>query len=103
MSTTLSAPPQLSSPVPRASYIPHISEDAYDALGCMEGVYDLPLVETKPAVAPVASPPVWQEYLLSFAVAGAAYGLHYLPMAPFRVPTDGGVRSAPPSLPSCWE
>lgn len=92
MSTTLSSPPPRTSPPHHGPYIPQLSQDAYDALGCMEGVYDLPLVEPRPAAPAAPVRPLWQGYALSILVCVAAYGAHYLPFAPFRVAIEGDVR-----------
>jgi uncharacterized integral membrane protein (TIGR00698 family) len=53
----------------------------------MEGSVYLPAVERRPAEPrlKLAPKPLWPGWLVSVAVAGLAYGIHYLPFAPFRV------------------
>ena len=71
-----------------------ISSEALLSLDSMEGVYSLPVVE-KRAVAPVKAPTrdsVWPGYYLTALTAAIAYGVHYLPFAPFRVASESGVR-----------
>lgn len=64
-----------------------LSPEAALSLGSMEGVYDAP---ARPAPS---IPGRWVGYLLAAAAAGAAYGLHYLPIAPFTLDTaSGGTR-----------
>ncbi len=64
-----------------------LSPEAALSLGSMEGVYDAP-VKQVPAI-----PGRWVGYLIAAAAAGAAYGLHYLPVAPFTLETaSGGAR-----------
>ena len=64
-----------------------LSPEAALSLGSMEGVYDTPVRQ-----APVI-PGRWGGYLLAAAAAAAAYGLHYLPIAPFTLDTaSGGTR-----------
>src|SRR5260370_21575995 len=71
-----------------------ISSEALLSLDSMEGVYSLPVVE-KRAAAPPKAPArdsVWPGYYLTALTAAIAYGVHYLPFAPFRVGGDSGVR-----------
>src|SRR5258708_30005294 len=71
-----------------------ISSEALLSLDSMEGVYSLPVVE-KRAVAPVKAPTrdsVWPGYYLTALTAAIAYGVHYLPFAPFQVASASGVR-----------
>src|SRR5204863_354964 len=71
-----------------------ISTEALLSLDSMEGVYSLPVVE-KRAAAPVKAPTrdsVWPGYYLTALTAAIAYGVHYLPFAPFRVASESGVR-----------
>lgn len=64
-----------------------LSREALLSLGSMEGVYDLPVVEKlraeKKAVPAALNP--WPGWLAALAVTAFAYGIHYLPFAPFRV------------------
>src|SRR5260370_27555890 len=71
-----------------------IRTEALLSLDSMEGVYSLPVVE-KRAAAPVRAPTrdsVWPGYYLTALTAAIAYGVHYLPFAPFRVASESGVR-----------
>src|SRR5204863_2189966 len=71
-----------------------ISTEALLSLDSMEGVYSLPVVE-KRAAAPVKAPTrdsVWPGYYLTALTSLIAYGVHYLPFAPFRVASESGVR-----------
>lgn len=64
-----------------------LSAEAALSLGSMEGVYEAP----RRAVTDQAGHRAG--YLLAAAVAAAAYGLHYLPVAPFTLETtSGGIR-----------
>jgi len=64
-----------------------LSPEAALSLGSMEGVYDAPVRQ-----APVV-PGRWIGYLIAAGAAGAAYGLHFLPIAPFTLGTaSGGTR-----------
>jgi uncharacterized integral membrane protein (TIGR00698 family) len=75
-----------------ASYHP-ISAEALISLDSMEGVYRLPMVETRPAAAaPARRLQTWPGYALAAAVAAAAYGVHYLPFPPFEVSGPAGIR-----------
>jgi uncharacterized integral membrane protein (TIGR00698 family) len=59
----------------------------------MEGAYDLPVVERKPARKPVAQKlPVWPGWAAAILVSLLALAIHYLPFAPFRVEGPAGVR-----------
>src|SRR5260370_21186472 len=71
-----------------------ISTEALVSLDSMEGVYALPVVETRAATPPKAPTrdSVWPGYYLTALTAAIAYGVHYLPFAPFRVASDSGVR-----------
>ena len=65
-----------------------LSPEAALSLGSMEGVYDAPVKQ-----APAVVPGRWVGYLLAAAAAGVAYGLHFLPIAPFTIGTaSGGTR-----------
>jgi len=58
----------------------------------MEGLHELPRVETKPKPGGPWLRDSWQGYLLSIVVAALAYALHYLPLPPFRVMSASGAR-----------
>ena len=64
-----------------------MSKEALASLGSMEGNFYRPFVERRTAgpVVKLAPKTVWPGWLLSAAVAALAYGIHYLPFAPFRV------------------
>jgi uncharacterized integral membrane protein (TIGR00698 family) len=76
------------------SYYDSISSDALLSLDSMEGVYSLPVVEKRSAAAPKSAPrdSVWPGYYLTAVTAAVAYGIHYLPFAPFQVSSETGVR-----------
>jgi uncharacterized integral membrane protein (TIGR00698 family) len=65
----------------------NLSKEALASLGSMEGNFYRPFVERRTAgpVVKLAPKTVWPGWLLSAAVAALAYGIHYLPFAPFRV------------------
>ena len=71
-----------------------ISSDALLSLDSMEGVYSRPVVEKRAAGAPKPAPreSAWPGYWLTALTAAVAYAIHYLPLAPFRVASDSGVR-----------
>ncbi len=70
-----------------------LSPEALLSLGSMEGVYDLPVVETKRAEKSAAQPvPLWHGWLAAILVSAVALAVHYLPFAPFRVEGPSGVR-----------
>src|ERR1700724_1710960 len=75
------------------SYYDSISSDALLSLDSMEGVYSLPVVE-KRSTAPKPAPrdSLWPRYYLTALTAAVAYGIHYLPFAPFQVSSETGVR-----------
>jgi uncharacterized integral membrane protein (TIGR00698 family) len=58
----------------------------------MEGLYDRPVVEPKPLERGAPWWRAWVECSPVAAVAAAAYAVHYLPFAPFRVAGEFGVR-----------
>jgi uncharacterized integral membrane protein (TIGR00698 family) len=76
------------------SYYDSISSDALLSLDSMEGVYSLPVVEKRSAAAPAPAyrHPVWPGYALTALTAAIAFAIHYLPIAPFRVASETGVR-----------
>jgi uncharacterized integral membrane protein (TIGR00698 family) len=76
------------------SYYDSISGDALASLDCMEGVYSLPVVEARPIAAAktVAKDSVWLGYGLVGLTAASAYAIHYLPIRPFQVASESGVR-----------
>ncbi len=58
----------------------------------MEGVYELPVVETQTARKPEQRLPLWRGWAAAAAVAVLALAIHYLPFEPFRVAGPSGVR-----------
>jgi uncharacterized integral membrane protein (TIGR00698 family) len=73
----------------------YISDEALLSLDSMEGIHQLPRVAEpvrKPLVAPKQEVQSWRGYLLPAAVAVLAYGIHYLPIPPFRVISGSGTR-----------
>ncbi len=74
-------------------YLSYLDDAALLSLGSMEGLGE-PAVTKKAAVrAPAAArASMWPGYLLAAAVAALAYGLHYLPVPPFRIVSEAGVR-----------
>src|SRR5882672_8139932 len=77
-----------------SSYYDSISSEALLSLDSMEGVYSLPVVEKREAAAaaPAKRPSVWPGYYLTALTAAIAFAIHYLPVAPFRVASEAGVR-----------
>ena len=71
----------------RTSAYSYISDEALLSLDSMEGIHQLPK-----AVAPKPKPqsPPWWAYIPAVIVTAAAYGLHYLPVPPFRVMAGTG-------------
>ncbi|MCP4247031.1 MAG: putative sulfate exporter family transporter [bacterium] len=70
-----------------------LSAEAFASLGSMEGVYE-PIVEVTTAAPEQAGPlrGVRPGYVAAAVVAALAYGLHYLPMPPFRVVSESVAR-----------
>jgi uncharacterized integral membrane protein (TIGR00698 family) len=77
-----------------SSYYDSISTEALLSLDSMEGVYSLPVVEKKAAAAviPARKYSVWPGYYLTILTAAIAFAIHYLPISPFRVTGETGVR-----------
>src|SRR4051812_15939849 len=77
-----------------SSYYGSISTEALLSLESMEGVYSLPVVEKRPptTVAPAKKYSVWPGYYLTALTAALSFAIHYLPIAPFRVAGETGVR-----------
>ena len=77
-----------------SSYYDSISSEALLSLDSMEGVYSLPVVEKRAAtlVAPPRKDSVWPGYFMTTLTAAIAFAIHYLPVAPFRVASESGVR-----------
>ncbi len=70
-----------------------LSQDAFLSLGCMEGIYDQIVVPVAPATAVAEpAPALARGYLLAGMVALIAYVVHFLPVAPFAVAAESGVR-----------
>jgi uncharacterized integral membrane protein (TIGR00698 family) len=75
------------------TYYGPLDAEALASLGSMEGL-DLPIVVTS-AVAKKGKPghpSVWPGYAAALLIVAAAYLVHYLPFAPFRVAGEFGVR-----------
>jgi uncharacterized integral membrane protein (TIGR00698 family) len=69
-----------------------LSDEALLSLDSMEGLYMPPVVEkTKPVGQPKSHAQL-TAYSSVLLIAALAYGLHYLPFAPFRVFTEHGFR-----------
>jgi uncharacterized integral membrane protein (TIGR00698 family) len=70
-----------------------LDAEALASLGSMEGL-DVPIVVTRavPGKSKPARPSVWPGYVAAILIAGAAYLVHYLPFAPFRIAGELGVR-----------
>lgn len=66
-----------------------ISAEAAVSLGSMEGMLDVPHRAEPATAAPVLGGRVGG-YVLAALLAAAAYGMHYLPFAPFAMPTSTG-------------
>lgn len=69
-----------------------LTPDAFLSLGCMEGMFDAIVAPARAVAAPFARPALWPGYVITSIVAVAAYAIHFLPMAPFSVLTETGVR-----------
>src|SRR5437867_10347271 len=71
-----------------------ISTEALLSLDSMEGVYALPVVEKRDAASarPAKRESVWPGYYLTGLTAAIASAIHYLPVAPFQVASQSGVR-----------
>src|SRR5580658_4803206 len=77
---------------PRTSY-GSLNAEALASLGSMEGL-DVPIVVTHPVSGqgkPVR-PSIWPGYAAALLIVAAAYLIHYLPLAPFRITGEFGVR-----------
>ena len=70
-----------------------LSAEAILSLGSMEGVYD-PVVSlpVTPAVPSIVRHEFLPGYLAAGAVAALAYAIHHLPVAPFTIMAESGVR-----------
>jgi uncharacterized integral membrane protein (TIGR00698 family) len=75
------------------TYYGSLDAEALASLGSMEGL-DVPIVVTRtaPVKSKPARPSIWPGYAAALLVAAAAYLVHYLPFAPFRVASEFGVR-----------
>lgn len=74
------------------SSLQSLSSEAWASLGSMEGVYES-LVDVVPAETKAAPRERhWIGMVAAAAVAAGAYGIHYLPVEPFRVVQDSVVR-----------
>src|SRR5277367_6766933 len=75
------------------TYYGSLDAEALASLGSMEGL-DVPIVVTRaaPGKSTPERPPVWPGYAVALLVVGAAYLVHYLPFAPFRLVGEFGVR-----------
>ena len=75
------------------TYYGSLDAEALASLGSMEGL-DVPIVVTRagPAKTKPARPSIWPGYAAALLVAAAAYLVHYLPFAPFRIANEFGVR-----------
>ena len=75
-------------------YYGSMSAEALLSLGSMEGIYDLPAVETRaiPFQPGERRIPAWPGYALAAFVAAVSYAIHYLPVPPFRIASEYGAR-----------
>ena len=75
------------------TYYGSLDAEALASLGSMEGL-DVPIVVTRsaPEKRKPARPPIWPGYVAALLITAAAYLVHYLPFAPFRVLGEFGVR-----------
>jgi uncharacterized integral membrane protein (TIGR00698 family) len=77
----------------RTGYLSYLSDEAFASLGAMDGLVE-PIagaVERGPVAAPTTAR-LWPGMLAATIIAAVAYGISYLPVAPFRVVQDGLVR-----------
>ncbi|MBZ5725840.1 MAG: putative sulfate exporter family transporter [Acidobacteriia bacterium] len=70
----------------------YISDEALLSLDSMEGIHQLPESAVPKLAAPALPAPPWWAYIPAVLLTGIAYGLHYLPVPPFRVVSGAGVR-----------
>jgi uncharacterized integral membrane protein (TIGR00698 family) len=75
------------------TYYGPLDAEALASLGSMEGL-DVPIVVTRtvPGKGRPVRPSIWPGYAVAILVAAAAYLVHYLPFAPFRLEGEFGVR-----------
>ncbi len=72
---------------------PSLSSDAFLSLGCMEGLFDSIVTPARaPEKAARAAAALRPGYVLAIGVTGFAYLLHFAPIVPFTVASEGGVR-----------
>src|ERR1700733_92427 len=76
-------------PLRQSSVYSYISDEALLSLDSMEGIHQLPKSDG-PKPRPKARP--WWAYVPAVLVTALAYGLHYLPVPPFRVVAGQGAR-----------
>jgi uncharacterized integral membrane protein (TIGR00698 family) len=76
-------------PLHQSSAYGYISDEALLSLDSMEGIHQLPESAGPKQKAP-ARP--WWAYVPALLVTALAYGLHYLPVPPFRVVVAAGAR-----------
>jgi uncharacterized integral membrane protein (TIGR00698 family) len=76
-------------PLRQSSVYSYISDEALLSLDSMEGIHQLPKSDG-PKPLPTARP--WWAYVPAVLVTALAYGLHYLPVPPFRVVAGQGAR-----------
>jgi len=74
------------------TYVVSLTPDAFLSLGCMEGMFDSIVSPVQPEVQPTARGIHWPGYTMAACVAGLAYGIHFLPVAPFAVLSETGMR-----------
>jgi uncharacterized integral membrane protein (TIGR00698 family) len=82
-----SGPRARGNPLHQSSAYSYISDEALLSLDSMEGIHQLP----RPAPSKSAARP-WWAYVPALLVTALAYGLHYLPVPPFRVVAGQGAR-----------
>jgi uncharacterized membrane protein YadS len=75
------------------TYYGSLNAEALASLDSMEGL-DVPIVVTRavPGKGKPVRPSVWSGYAAALLIAAAAYLVHYLPFAPFRIAGEFGVR-----------
>ncbi len=69
-----------------------LSQAAFTSLGSMEGLYESIVEVSAPPAAKAKVGSVKPGFIFAAAVAGLAYGVHYLPFAPFEVVRNGAIR-----------
>ncbi len=89
------ASPSANRNVPSTAFAESLSADAFLSLGSMEGVYEPVVAAAAPAI-PIPTAPALPKlapgYILAAGVTILSYLIHKLPIAPFSIKGEGGLR-----------